>query len=109
MRFRFKIAPVVLIAAMVSGFWAQPGFSASFQLLEPSSGCHGHNHSSRAPQKTPVHDCCLTGHDVALPQLSSATPPPAQCRQFAGSASALLATITTLDLPMPLAISSTES
>jgi len=95
---------VLLIAVTVSGFWAQQHFSASLPVAGQSSGCHGHNHGS--PQKAPIHDCCLAGHDAALPQLSTAAPAPAESRVFTGSATTTLSIVAAVNfLNSPVVLS----
>src|SRR5271166_5963393 len=98
MRTRFKIVPVLLIVTLAVNCWAGQHLSASVQLPEPSSGCHGHGHGGANPRQGPVHDCCLTGHNAAIPQLSSADRPPRACHQPGSLASALSPTIAILGL-----------
>ena len=86
MRIRSKIAPVLLLATLASGLWAQQNLSPVTQLPKQSSGCHGENHGSPNPRHAPIHDCCLRGHDAAIPQGPSAERPPAECHQPASSA-----------------------
>src|ERR1700690_1701380 len=109
MGIRSKIAPVLLIATLVSGLWAQQNLSTVVQLPEQSSDCHGHNHGSPNPRPAPIHDCCLTGHDAAIPQVSSAERPPAECHQPAGSASPSSPVIAALGLVKHSQISSADS
>jgi hypothetical protein len=86
MRIRSKIATLLLIATLASGLWAQQDPSTPVQLPKQSSGCHGQSQGSPTPRPAPVHDCCLTGHDAAIPQVSSVERPPAECHQLAASA-----------------------
>jgi hypothetical protein len=115
MLINLKIVPVLLIATLAAivtaNFWAGQHLSASVQLPEPSSGCHGHGngHGGTNPRQGPVHDCCLTGHDAAIPQLSSADRPPANCHRPGGLASAPSPTIAITGLVKHSPIASSES
>lgn len=102
---RSKVGPVlfIFIATLVASCWV--GYlSASVQIKEPSSGCHSHSQSqsqnpsrgSTNPQPAPIHDCCLTGHDAAIPQFSSAQRPRAECHQRICAASDALPTVVML-------------
>src|SRR5580704_10598664 len=109
MRLRSKIAPVLLIATLASSLWAQQNLSPVVQFPEQSSGCHGHHHGSSSPYHAPVHDCCLTGHDAAMPQVSSVERPPAESHQPASSASTSLPIIAAMRLMTHSRIPSAES
>ncbi len=85
MRIRSKIAPLLLIAALTTGCWAAQQFVPFAQLSEHPMGCHDRDSS---PHRAPTHDCCLTGHDVAIPQVSTVERPPAECHQHLGLPSA---------------------
>ncbi|MGC2246629.1 MAG: hypothetical protein WA609_08495 [Terriglobales bacterium] len=91
MRTRSKIAAVLLLAALTASCWAAQQFIPFAQLSEHPMGCHEHGKSSpqqSSPHKMPLHDCCLTGHDAAIPQLSTVERPPAECCQHLGLPSA---------------------
>jgi hypothetical protein len=79
---RSKIAPLLLAVVLMAGNWEMRQFLLSVQLPEHAMGCHEHGNSS--PRQTPVHDCCLTGHDVAFPQFSNTEYPLAECHPHLG-------------------------
>lgn len=98
---------VLLIATLAAGLKAQQGRFAAVQRPEQSLGCHGQSQGSPTPHQAPIHDCCLTGHDAAIPQISSVERPPANCHQLAASAipsSSVIAFLGPLKLsPIPSA------
>jgi hypothetical protein len=81
MSLRSKVLTVLLIAATAAGSWAlAQGRFPSVKSGGRPSGCH--EHSRNTPQ-TPTHDCCVTGHDVAILQVSQSLRPDAQFDQQA--------------------------
>lgn len=79
MRVGLKIAALMtLTTALVVGCCAAQVCSSSGQSLGQSqmpSGCH--EHGRKAPAGVPNHDCCLTGHHVAVVQMQQLWPPDA--------------------------------
>jgi hypothetical protein len=71
-----KAAPILLIVILASACWMAEPLPALAQLPAHSGGCHGHGNST--PDPKPRHDCCLTGHNAAIPQLARAQRPPIQ-------------------------------
>ncbi len=67
------IAVLVVATLLTSSLALQSPVSA--RPDQRPSGCHGR--SSNAPASG--HDCCLTGHDIALPQSSQLFHAAAQC------------------------------
>jgi hypothetical protein len=64
----------LLIAAMgVTSLPAQ-SLNVAAQAMERPSGCHGHGHKAPAP-KPASYKCCLSGHNIAIPQSSASTQP----------------------------------
>src|ERR1700733_4818255 len=113
---RSKVAPVlfIFIATLAASCWV--GYlSASVQIKEPSSGCHSQSQSqnpsrgSTNPQPGPIHDCCLTGHDAAIPQFSFAERPRADCHQRICAASDALPTVAMLGVMKNLPLTTSES
>jgi hypothetical protein len=76
MKLTSKIVSIVLIAVLTSACWASQQLPSPVQPPQRSGGCHGQTNST--PRQTPTHDCCLTGHDVAIPQLAHAERPAVQ-------------------------------
>ena len=80
MRLRSKISSVLLIAMLIAGGWAANAPSQSaIQSDQQQSGCHRRDGKSSAP--LPTHDCCLTGHDSAVPQIPYVPRPDVRCTQ----------------------------
>ena len=78
MRLRSKIFSVLLIAMLIVGGWAANApFQFAAQLDQNQSGCHHHGGRSSAP--VPAHDCCLTGHDLAVLRVPDVPRPDVQC------------------------------
>ena len=73
---RFAKSSVLLLIVLVSV--SSPG-NASFlfhsqPLEQPAGGCH--EHGSKAPSPQPADfQCCLTGHNVAVPQAPHSAEP----------------------------------
>jgi len=61
------LAFLLLATQLASVSAAQLPFSPT-RLAEHRSGCH--EHGGKTPAQAPNHDCCLTGHDVAVLQVS---------------------------------------
>jgi len=80
MRLRSKIFSVLLIAMLIAGGWAANAPSQSaIRGDQHQSGCHHHGGRSSAP--VPAHECCLTGHDLAVLQIPYVPRPDVQCTQ----------------------------
>jgi len=107
--FEFKIMKcgsrtlgLLLTAALVMATWATGALTAADLAsrslaglpappVEHPTGCHAHGGKSlpdsqlpHSPRPAPAsHQCCLTGHDVAMVQPSHPTPPSRQWTQVA--------------------------
>ena len=73
MRSLSKILAFPLIAALTVSCLADQALSPRASAAPPA-GCH--EHGGNVPQPKPAkYQCCLTGHDVAVPQPSDLHPP----------------------------------
>src|ERR1017187_8810129 len=81
MRPNSKILAFLMIAVLAAGYYAaqvpsspaRSSVESPVQSQERPSGCH--EHGRKAPARAPSHDCCLTGHDVAVIQVHQLQPP----------------------------------
>jgi hypothetical protein len=74
MRSRSQILVVLLMATLLTAMWPMQ-LPLSVESHGHPSGCH--EQGGKAPAHG--HDCCLTGHDVALPQNFHLPRPSSHC------------------------------
>lgn len=74
---RIKSIAVLLLVATLAGAGTVPTWLPPAQVLIPPSGCHGHGDNAPASR----HDCCLVGHDVAVPKVFAVSCPAIECEQ----------------------------
>ena len=72
-RFAKIVVFLVLVAVSASSLGAQ-AFLLPAQPQQPPAGCH--EHGSKAPARHSTnYQCCLTGHNTAVPQTSHSPEP----------------------------------
>jgi len=94
MKLTSRIVAVLVIATLTSPCLAAQPVSPPAQVAEHSGGCHEHGNSTPKPKQP--HDCCLTGHDAAIPQHSRAQRPPVQYAYLVAFVTAHSLAITSL-------------
>src|SRR4029077_5130719 len=72
-RFAKIVVFLVMVAVSASSLGAQ-AFLLPTQPHERPPGCHEHGSKAPAPHST-SYQCCLTGHNTALPQTSHSPEP----------------------------------
>jgi hypothetical protein len=72
-RFAKLVVFFVMVAVSASSLGAQ-AFLLPAQLQQPPAGCHEHGSKAPAPHST-SYQCCLTGHNTAVPQTSHSPEP----------------------------------
>lgn len=64
----FKIAAASLVVVLTCAWLPSQQLPLPATTASHGGGCH--EDGKPAPNHAPGHDCCLTGHDVAMQQLS---------------------------------------
>lgn len=67
MKSAFKIVALLVMTAVGTSAVQAQLFTVQPRLAESPGGCHGHGKKIPTPSPT-SYECCLTGHDVAVPQ-----------------------------------------
>jgi hypothetical protein len=71
-----------IVLFLVIGAVAASPLAAQTLLLQtrrPEHPAKCHEHDKQAPPDSSSHHCCLTGHDIAVPQTSHSPEPLLQC------------------------------
>jgi len=69
-----KIVVFLVMLALVSSALGAQSFVLYAQLQERPAGCH--EHGGQAPESdSKGYQCCLTGHNIAIPQTPQTTEP----------------------------------
>jgi hypothetical protein len=74
MRHLAKIVVLVVMTAVGASSLGAQSFLFQAQLQQRPAGCHEHGSNPPAPQST-GYQCCLTGHNTAVPQTSQSPEP----------------------------------
>ena len=72
-RFAKIVVFFVMVAVSASSLGAQ-AFLLPAQLQQPPAGCHEHGSKAPSPHSN-SYQCCLTGHNTAVPQTSHSPEP----------------------------------